>query len=266
MSSSDSESEPSSHKSRQEYLKAQKPRARECGHFTFAWDNHPNCVSCCLWKNLGPWGGVPCLSEENYCKLCKFWDPSLREKYLMAIRSRVANPVKFSAGRRFIRTSNINAPAKVMTFLGYPVEEVESQESEDPDIWDSSEGESQPHSALLPVASRRPRVQSGERKPMPAAEVPAGTARPDGHHAAQGAPLGERAQAPSGAPAGPSRTSTDVSHPISSGENLAARVVSQYRESNVSGQSSSLPPSPPPPPPSPPPLAPWSRVRHAPRQ
>jgi len=119
------------------YRHRDKPKARGCGHFTFSWDNHESCVSCCLWKGLGPWQGLPCLKEGSFCKFCRYWSPALREKYQTAIRARVSCPHKFSAGSKYLAEHNINAPKPVMAFLGYNTA-ASSSGSEEPLIEDSS--------------------------------------------------------------------------------------------------------------------------------
>jgi len=73
--------------------------------------------------------------------LCHFWSDSLRSKYLAAVKARVANPEKFSAGAKYLARFNINAPEKLMHLLGYSAALLSSESEGDVDIQESSEEE-----------------------------------------------------------------------------------------------------------------------------
>lgn len=98
----------------------------------------------------------------------------MRENYLTAIKSRVANPVKFSAGRKYIKSANINAPTKVMAVLGYPIDD-ESMDSED--IVDS-DIDGSPLTAPDSVAT--PNQAGGHKPESLSSDVPAATPKQAG--------------------------------------------------------------------------------------
>ena len=112
-----SSSEPHQRLSREEYLSAYKPQGRACGHFTFAWDSHPYCLSCQLWAGKGLWKGLPCVCKDEYCYWCSQWQPSTRAKYSKALTTRISAPLKYQGGRTYVAQQGYNAPLKLLSFL-----------------------------------------------------------------------------------------------------------------------------------------------------
>jgi len=133
--------------SMRQYRASGKPKARECSHFTYSWDNHPCCLSCSLWLGRGEWGGFPCVHPSQYCLHCSMWPPEIRSKYMKAIKHRLGDPCSFKTGLRFTQMHGVNGPEQLCEFLEVPLQRFRdtTESSEEQEIAEvsefSSEGE-----------------------------------------------------------------------------------------------------------------------------